>query len=60
MDLRTKFLKIYPNIPLALRDEIVVVIKEEPLSWHAAWLEVEQDTTLGREILKILSALKII
>lgn len=44
MDLRAKFLKVYANLPLGVREEIIIVIDGEPLSWKAAKLEVEQQT----------------
>ncbi len=60
MDKKTQFLKIYANLPLGMRDEIVVVVDNEPLTWNAARLEIEQDTPKGKEILKILTNLKIL
>lgn len=60
MDKRIQFLKIYANLPLGMRDEIVVVAKNEPLTWNAARLEIEQNTPKGKEILKILTSLKIL
>lgn len=60
MDKKTQFLKIYANLPLGMRDEIVVVVGNEPLTWNAAKLEIEQDTPKGKEILKILTSLKIL
>ena len=60
MENRIKFLKIYANLPLSTRNEIVVVIKNEPLTWNSAHLEVEQNTPVGKEILEILTKLKIL
>ena len=60
MDKITQFLKIYANLPLGMRDEIVVVLGKEPLTWNAAKLEIEQNTPKGNEILKILTNLKIL
>jgi len=60
MDRRIQFLKIYANLPLGMRDEIVVVANNEPLTWNAAKLEIEQNTPKGKEILKILMSLKIL
>lgn len=60
MDKKTQFLKIYANLPLGIRDEIVVVVDNEPLTWNAAKLEIEQNTPKGKEILKILTSLKIL
>lgn len=52
---REEFLKTYANIPLNLRKEIIVVLKDKgPITWNVAYLEIKQDTKLGKEILKKL------
>lgn len=60
MDLKAKFLKVYANLPLGVREEIVIVIDGEPLSWKATQLEVEQNTKKGKEILENLNKLQIL
>ena len=60
MDLKAKFLKVYANLPLGVREEVVIVIDGEPLSWRAAQLEVEQNTKKGIEILEQLNKLQIL
>ncbi len=60
MDTKTKFLKIYANLPQGSREEIIAVIKNEPYTWQSAKLEVEQDTPIGREILESLVKLEIL
>lgn len=60
MDKRISFLKIYANLPLGTRHEIVAVVDNEPVTWNAANLEIENDTAKGKEILAILSDLKIL
>ena len=59
-NLREKFLKVYSNLPLKLRDEIILVLDDEPITWRVAYLEVKNETKLGKEILKRLFKLKII
>lgn len=54
MDKREKFLQIYANLPLAVRNEIIVLLDDEPLTWNAARIEVENETKKGEEILKKL------
>ncbi|PJE69078.1 hypothetical protein COU96_01670 [Candidatus Shapirobacteria bacterium CG10_big_fil_rev_8_21_14_0_10_38_14] len=54
MDKKEKFLQIYANLPLAVRNEIIVVLGDEPLTWNAARIEVENETKKGEEILKKL------
>lgn len=52
---KEEFLKIYANIPINLRKEIILVLKgKEPITWNVAYLEINQDTQLGKEILKKL------
>jgi len=60
MNLQTKFLQIYANLPLNQRNEIVVVVDDEPLTWNAAKIEIENNTQKGREILDKLVSLGII
>jgi hypothetical protein len=56
----TKFQQIYANLPLSQRTEIVVVIDNEPLTWNAVKIEVDNDTDKSREILEKLIRLGII
>lgn len=60
MDNRTKFLKAYANLPLNERDRVIVTIEGEPLTWNAAWIEVDNDTSKGKEIVEKLVELGII
>ena len=56
----TKFQQIYANLPLSQRNEIVIVIDNEPLTWNAARIEVDNNTEKGKQILELLVKLKII
>lgn len=60
MDKKTQFLKIYANLPHATRGEIIAVVKGEPFTWNSAKLEIEQETSLGKEIIETLTRLKIL
>ena len=60
MDAKARFSKIYANLPLALREEIVVVVGDEPLTWNAARVEIENGTEKGEEILDKLVSLGIV
>lgn len=60
MDRRTQFFKVYANLPQATRGEIVAVVGNEPFTWQAAKLEIEQNTKIGNEILELLFKLKIL
>lgn len=58
---KEKFLKIYANLPVNLRNEIIVVLPAiGPLTWNVAYLEISNDTELGKQILEKLDKLKII
>ena len=57
---KEKFIKIYSNLPLNLRREIILVIDEKPITWNVAYLEIRNDTGLGKKILKKLENLRII
>ncbi len=60
METRERFLKIYANLPLALRKEIILVLDKEPLTWSAVYIEVFSNTPKSAKILKKLEELKII
>ncbi len=60
MNLQAKFLQIYANLPLNQRTEIVVVVDNEPFTWNAIKIEVENNTDKGNEILGKLVELGII
>ncbi len=60
MPLRERFLKIYADIPLHLRKEIILVLHKEPLSWNAAYVEAINNTKISETILKKLEELKIL
>lgn len=58
---REKFLKIYANLPLGVRQEIILVLEDNrPITWDVAFLEVDNDTELSKIILKKLENLGII
>lgn len=55
---KAQFNKTFANIPLGLRDEIVVVLEDNaPLSWNAVKIEIDNDTDKVDEILDKLSKL---
>lgn len=57
MDYKERFYKVYNNLPLGIRDETILVIKGEPVSWKIVKLEVDNDTPLSREMLEKLISL---
>lgn len=59
--LKERFLKIYANLPINLREEIILVLPDKgPITWNIVYLEIKHDTKLGVEILKKLDELGII
>lgn len=58
--LRTKFLKVFTNLPIPERRNTIAIIDEQPLSWFVCWLEIDQMTKKGQEILEYLDELKLI
>ena len=58
---RIKFMKIFNDLPEKIRSEdIVVVIEEKPFTWNVAFIEIKNNTDLGKEILKKLKSLEIL
>lgn len=59
-DLKERFYKVYSNLPINLREEIILVVDNEPITWKVAKLEIDENTQLGEAILKKISALNVI
>jgi transcription elongation factor GreA-like protein len=57
---KEKFLKIYANLPLGIRKEIIVVLENEPFTWSAVYVEVFNNTEKSIVLLKKLEEMKII
>ena len=58
--LREKFLKVYANIPLNLRDGVILVFENKPLTWNVIYLEVKANTELSVKLLQELKTLSLI
>ena len=63
--LKEKFLKVYANIPLNLREGIVIVFEDKdkikkPLTWNAVFVEVKGGSESSKKILEDLAELKLI
>lgn len=58
--LRENFLRVYANIPLGLRDDIILVFENKPLTWNVVYLEVKANTDASEKILKGLKELNLI
>ena len=60
MDPKAQFSKIYANLPLNQRSEIIAVVDDEPFSWNSARIEIDNNTEKGQEILKKLLNMKLL
>lgn len=60
MELKEEFFKVYANLPIEERNNVVVVIDKQPISWNIAYLEIKNYTKLGQQILKTLKDLGIL
>lgn len=52
MGARESFLKAYANLPEPEREQIIAVLDNKSYSWNVAKIEIEHNTTLGKQILK--------
>jgi hypothetical protein len=60
-DAKESFLKIYANLPLGIRQEIILVLDDSrTISWDAAFFEVVNDTDLSKMILEKLEKMQLI
>ncbi|NQU82425.1 MAG: hypothetical protein HQ539_00550 [Parcubacteria group bacterium] len=57
---KERFLKIYANLPLNIRREIICVVDDEPVTWNASYLEIRNNTKIGEKILTKLADFEII
>ena len=59
-ELQAAFFRVYANVPLNIRQQIVVVIDGKPISWDVAFIEVNSMTEKSESILHTLRNLAII
>jgi len=52
--LKSKFIKAFASVPMPLRKEIIAIVKDQPVTWEVAYLEIEHDTANAKTILKQL------
>lgn len=45
---------------MGVRNDVVVVVDDTPISWNSLYLEVKEDTDLGKRALEILDKLNIL
>lgn len=59
-DKREKFLRIYANIPEGLRNDIISVVDKKTYTWNVAYIEIKENTELGKKLLKALEGLGLV
>jgi hypothetical protein len=48
---KDSFLKVYSNLPIGVRNDVVLVLdKEGPITWDVAYAEIKEETELGEII----------
>lgn len=58
---KERFFRVYANLPIGVRDQVIIVLPPTgPMSWNAAYIEVNNGTKLGDTIVEKLIELKII
>lgn len=50
-------MKVYSDIPINIRKEIIVLMDDEPISWNVACIEIRKETKPGEKILNKLISL---
>ena len=59
-ELNAKFVRVYANLPVPERSQVVAVINDKPYSWDVAYAEISNNTDLGNKILKKIKLLGIL
>ncbi|MFH1192698.1 MAG: hypothetical protein V1656_00025 [Candidatus Jorgensenbacteria bacterium] len=59
---KDSFFRFYANLPIPIRKQVVLDLKEEggPITWEVAYREINGDTLLGEKILGKLIELKFV
>ena len=58
---KVRFLKVYGNLPINIRSEVILVLKDcGPITWNVAFIEINNDTKLGKIMFDKLVKLELI
>lgn len=57
---KEKFLKVYSNLPEPERKQIIAIIDDKTYTWDRAYDEINNNTELGKKILKKIEDLGIL
>jgi hypothetical protein len=55
-----KFYKMYGNLPIPVRKEIVTVVDNEPMSFSVIKLELDNETQMGYKALDSMLKMKLL
>lgn len=58
--LKAKFLKVYANLPLNAREQVILKYNDEPITWRTAYFEISSDSENAASILAELEKLEFI
>ena len=53
-ELKAKFMRVYANLPVPERSQVVAIVDEKPYSWDVAYAEISHNNELGNKILKMI------
>ena len=56
----SRFQNIYANLPEKIRNGIIAVVDEKPYSWNAVYIELMNNTELGKKLYDKLIEMEII
>ena len=59
-NLKSRFYKTFANLPLGVRDEIMLVMDGQPMTWNVIKLEVDTNSKLSKKALSLMSELKLL
>ncbi len=60
MENKDRFLKVFSNLSIDLRREIILVVDNQPITWNVVYEEMMNETELGKKILNRLIELELI
>lgn len=57
---KDRFLRVFSNLSVDLRKEIILLVDDKPITWNIAYEEIMNETKLGEKILEKLIELELI
>jgi len=56
----SNFFKVYANLPLKIREQVILVVEDKPITWNVAYIEIKNNTKISQTILEKLESLGVI